>query len=304
MICQLNITLNLLIGFSLTTMQNQFILNNISHSTKVSDKSSLDSLATKITDIFTQTIRSNVKCTKNYSRRKLVPWWSKEIAQLRKLVNKARAQFQSTREQADFEKYKNIRNRYKNKIRNSKAVNFENYCKSESDPWALVKKLTSTYKPPCIPTLKKECGSYTTDDLDTCNYLLEKWFPDDDLSNESDYQKAVRNHVQSFLRQGFECPPPITDYEMGIVKGISPLKASGSDLIKGIVLQNLSQENLAVIKNLFTLCLERGVFPTIPGKLAMDQSYQSQTDLTVRVINHIEASHFFQSLENGLKKFF
>ena len=132
----------------------------------------------------------------------------------------------------------------------------------ESDPWALVKKLTSTYKPPCIPTLKKECGSYTTDDLDTCNYLLEKWFPDDDLSNESDYHKAVRDHVQSFLREGFECPPPITDYEMGIAKSISPLKASGSDLIKGIVLQNLSQENLAVIKNLFTLCLEQGVFPT------------------------------------------
>ena len=155
-------------------MQNQFILNNISCSTEVPDKLSLDSLATKITDIFTLTIKSNVKSTKNYSRRKLVPWWSKEIAQLRKLVNKARTKFQSTREQADLEKYKSIRNRYKNKIRNSKAVNFENYCKSEGDPWALVKKLTSTYKPPCIPTLKKECGTYTTDDLDTCNYLLEK----------------------------------------------------------------------------------------------------------------------------------
>ena len=184
-----------------TFMQNQFILNNISCSTEVPDKLSLDSLATKITDIFTLTIKSNVKSTKNYSRRKLVPWWSKEIAYLRKLVNKARTKFQSTREQADLEKYKSIRNRYKNKIRNSKAVNFENYCKSEGDPWALVKKLTSTYKPPCIPTFKKECGSYTTDDLDTCNYLLEKWFPDDDLSTESDYYKAVRDHRQSFLRK-------------------------------------------------------------------------------------------------------
>ena len=245
-----------------TFMQNQFILNNISCSTEVPDKLSLDSLATKITDIFTLTIKSNVKSTKNYSRRKLVPWWSKEIAQLRKLVNKARTKFQSTREQADLKKYKSIRNRYKNKIRNSKAVNFENYCKSEGDPWALVKKLTSTYKPPCIPTLKKECGSYTTDDLDTCNYLLEKWFPDDDLSTESDYHKAVRDHVQSFLREGFECPPPITDYEMNVIESISPLKASGSDLIKGIVLQNLSQENLAVVKNLFSLCLKLGVFPT------------------------------------------
>ena len=134
--------------------------------------------------------------------------------------------------------------------------------KSEGDPWALVKKLTSTYKPPCIPTLKKECGAYTTDDLDTCNYLLEKWFPDDDLSTESDYHKAVRDHVQSFLREGFECPPPITDYEMNVIESISPLKASGSDLIKGIVLQNLSQENLAVVKNLFSLCLKLGVFPT------------------------------------------
>ena len=57
-------------------------------------------------------------------------------------------------------------------------------------------------------------------------------------------------------------PPPITDWEMGVIKTISPLKASGCDLIKAIVLQNLSLNNSKIIKSIFNLCLKFGLFPT------------------------------------------
>ena len=108
--------------------------------------------------------------------------------------------------------------------------------------------------------LKKECGSYTTDDLDTCNYLLEKWFPNDDASTE---YKSVRDLVQSYLEKGCHSPPQITDHEMNAIRSISPLKASGSDLIKAIVLKKLSRENVDIVRNISCLCLKFGLFPTI-----------------------------------------
>ena len=154
--------------FNECLMEN-FVYSNITEKMQVSDKTELDKLATQITNIFTATIKSNVKSTKNYKQRNLVSWWSNEISQLRKSVNKARVKYQHTSDPIDIANYRKIRNQYKNKIRASKSTQFQNYCRTAENPWALVKKLTSSYRLPCIPTLKKECGSYTTDDLDTCN---------------------------------------------------------------------------------------------------------------------------------------
>ena len=69
--------------------------------------------------------------------------------------------------------------------------------------------------------------------------------------------------VQSFLDKGFTSPPPITNQELKIINTISPLKACSSDLIKAIVLKNLSPNNLDIVKNLFSLCLKLGLFPTV-----------------------------------------
>ena len=177
-------------------------------------------LVSKTTDIFTQTIKSCVKSTSNYKNRTLVPWWKKEISLLRKSVNRARKKFQSTRAVDDLNNY----NQYKFKIRALKSENFKTYCSTAKSPWDLVKKLTSSYKTPCIPTLKKDCGAYTISDFDTCSYLLDKWFPDDDISSENEQHKQVRVFVQSFLDKGFVSPPPITNQELKIINTISPLK--------------------------------------------------------------------------------
>ena len=45
-----------------------------------------------------------------------------------------------------------------------------------------------------------------------------------------------------------------------LIRGLIPC---GSDLIKAIVLQNLSSKNLAIVKKLFSLCLKMGLFPTV-----------------------------------------
>ena len=49
---------------------------------------------------------------------------------------------------------------------------------------------------------------------------------------------------------------------MDVVDSISPLKASGKDLVKAIILQNLSSEVRVIIKKIFNSCLKLGLFPT------------------------------------------
>ena len=243
-------------------LSDNFASSNITPDNSPSDKVTLDKLVSEITSIFTKTIESCIKSSKNYKNRKLVSWWSKKLSDTRKSVNKARKTYQASKLPTDLENYRRIRNQYKYMIRNSKSENFKNFCKNTESPWDLLKKLTTSYRTPSVPTLKKDDGTYTVSDFDTCSYLLDKWFPDDDISSENEQHTQVRDTVMSFLNNGFTCPPPISEQELKIVHSISPLKASGSDLIKAIVLQNLSAKNLKVVKNIFSLCLKFGLFPT------------------------------------------
>ena len=66
-----------------------------------------------------------------------------------------------------------------------------------------------------------------------------------------------------YLSQPYEPLPDICDAELRIIHTISPLKKPGWDLIRAIVLQNLSAPNLRIIKYLFGLCIKYSYFPTV-----------------------------------------
>ena len=63
-------------------LKEKFVYSNITAKMQVSDKTEHEELAIQITNIFTATIKSNVKSTKNYKQRNLVSWWSNEIQTL------------------------------------------------------------------------------------------------------------------------------------------------------------------------------------------------------------------------------
>ena len=225
--------------------------------------SDLDNLSECISVAIKDTIISVVPSSTNYKNRVLVPWWSKEISNLRKLVNRARTTKQKYPTTGNIESYRSLRNKYKCTIRKSKQENFSKYCSSAENPWDLFRKLTSRPKNTVAPTLLKSDGSYTKNDRDTCEYLLDKWFPDDDHSEDDPIHTEIRKHVQDYLKKPYESLPKITDAELQTIHKISPLKAPGWDLIRTIVLQNLSLYNRNIIKHLFNLCIKYSHFPNV-----------------------------------------
>ena len=231
---------------------------------EISNKNQLDHVSSLVTSLFTATIKSVVKSTTNYKNRTLVSWWSSDINKMRKELNKIRKKSQSTRDPIDLENYRRKRNEFKHAIRDSKSSSFQKYCSTAENPWALIRKLTSSYKPPSIPSLKKSDETFTANDKEICDLFLEKWFPEDDPSEDSPDHLVIREEVLLYLsnNSNSEPPPEISFHELSVIHKISPLKASGHDLIKAIVLQNLSPTNLYVIKSIFDLCLKFGHFPS------------------------------------------
>ena len=245
-------------------LEDEFLKNNITTDNLFNgSKCEVDDLAKRITISIRDTIVSVVPSSVNYKNRTLVSWWSKDISDLRKQVNKARAQKQKYRSTENIQLYKNARNNYKYAIRKSKHEDFSKYCSSADSPWDLLRKLTS--KPQCTatPTLLKDDGTFSKNDSDTCEYLLKKWFPDDDQATDDVIHGEIRHYVSSYLNQPFIALPKINDAELETINTIAPLKAPGWDLIRAIVLQNLSFQNQLIIKYLFNLCIKFSIFPSV-----------------------------------------
>ena len=226
-----------------------------------STPASIDKIANDLSVSLKETIISNVPSTVNYKNRTLVSWWNSEISRLRKEVNKARRIKQGNPSENNTEVYKNLRNKYKYTIRKSKYNDFSSYCSSAQSPWDLLHKLTSRTQNTTSPTLLKDDDTYTSCDTDTCNYLLEKWFPDDDETTDEAFHREIRNTVNLYLSRPFSSLPEISNSELDIINTISPLKSPGWDLVRAIVLQNLSCRNRDTIRSFFNLCIKFSYFP-------------------------------------------
>lgn len=245
-------------------MGEKFSWNNISvqtiSSTSIED---LDILAENVSILTKETIETTVPCSKNYKNRKLVSWWNTEISDLRKSVNNARRRKQKFPNAENLEFYRAIRNRYKILIRKTKFNDFKHFCNSADSPWDLLKKLTSNTQATCAPILMREDGTFTSNDQETGQFFLEKWFPDDNFDNDNDIHHQTRQYVENFLKLSVNPLPEITDSEMNVIYTISPLKAPGWDFAKAVVLQNLNLENKLIFKALFNQCIKFCKFPKV-----------------------------------------
>lgn len=223
----------------------------------------LDILAESISVVIKDTIISHVPSTENYKKRLLVSWWNKEISSLRKSVNNARRKKQKQLTPQNIDSYRNLRNKYKNAIRKSKHDDFSNFCSTAESPWELLRKLTSRPQNSCTPVLLKDDRTFTINDQDTCTFLLKKWFPDDDANEDQNVHAQTRQYVNQYLSRPVTPIPDITDTEMDIIHTISPMKLPGWDLIRAIVLQNLTFANRDIIKSLFNQCVKYSLFPHV-----------------------------------------
>ena len=85
-------------------------------------------------------------------------------------------------------------------IRKSKYDDFKNTYNNAKEPWDFMNKIIrGQFSPMLVPTVQKDDSTFTSNDEETTQYLLEKWFPDDRTSDINEEESRLRQPVDHYL---------------------------------------------------------------------------------------------------------
>ncbi|KAF3352307.1 hypothetical protein VdG1_09169 [Verticillium dahliae VDG1] len=175
-------------------------------------------------------------------------------------VQQLRRRWQRTRQEDDYEAYRQARNKkgrhIQKLLRNTHRQRIEEASASQSGLWNLVKwaKNRGNTTPACTPPLIKPNGELAHEPQEKAQLLRQVLFPPParaDLSDIEGYQYPP----------AIECPD-ITGPEIEkAIRGASPNKAPGGDGITNGILQQVLDIILPRLQTLFNACLRLGYCP-------------------------------------------
>jgi len=200
-----------------------------------------------------------------------VPWWNSEIAKLRKEVRSAKKQMVRAQKmgitnsiQDCKNTYRSTRNKYVCRIKKSKKESWRQFVTTEGnkDPWSIVYKIVRekirTSEIACSLVLPS--GHTTMGWRETYCALMEKAVPFDDLEQEDDRHKEIRDQNDKYVNYNTE--EPITEQEIDKAKRkLKANKAPGIDMLHNEVLKYLWSKKGVAIYNLLNNCLKEACFP-------------------------------------------
>jgi len=215
----------------------------------------LDTYAKDLSLLIKDALNKSCPMTKPMKNR-IVPWWSKELTDLRTEVNLAEKRALKFH---NWNQFHSKRNEYFQKIRKEKEKSWQEFC-SDLDSLSTTSKLVkvlSNNKGKEIGFLKKVDGSMTENPKETLDVLMKTHFPNcvdiDDLSNESSPVSWNPTPVIDFAING--------EMVKEAVMTLGPDKAPGPDGISPRVLQNMPQNIFDMLSKMYKLCIANGYSP-------------------------------------------
>lgn len=201
-----------------------------------------------------------------------VPWWSRELTELKKNVMKSKRYFQYLRKlnvlnQVELdcakEKFKKFKNEYVARVRLNKKRSWQDFVKEigNSDPWGIVYKLTRNrlinnnyfYM---IGKGNDSAWSWR----DSVLKLMDKIVPTIDKETFSDEDMDVINKVEGYLN--FNVEPDITAEEIGqAIKLTKSKKAAGPDNFNPEIIKAVWKFDNEIYLNLLNNCFRNATFP-------------------------------------------
>jgi hypothetical protein len=198
---------------------------------------------------------------------KSVHWWTQEIGEKRKLVNRLRRQYQKSNTQSsrDVKRtlYYNQKIIYQNMIRESKIKSWRKFC-LESDTWGLPYILINNkLKIECaIPNFIKDDQTFTATPQESIKFALDKLFPKDYITVEKPLHKQIREEIKTPISTANDLE--FTQNEVSeIINNLKPKKSLGFDQINNEILKKIQEINPDLLTKLFNKCLQLGYFPKI-----------------------------------------
>ena len=183
--------------------------------------------------------------------RKPQPWWSDEIARLRREVRRIHKRARRSGNSSLWSEYKERRKEYQKLINGNKKSCWKTHC-SRMSGRSLVNVLKEKKFDRDIGMLRKPDGTLTTDRHEMLNLLMESHIPEcsDDLEDEP----AVWSGRMSVLATVDNVTESLGSFE--------EFKASGPDEIPPALLRRLDKTMVERITRLYNACLGSGYTPS------------------------------------------
>jgi len=179
-------------------------------------------------------------------------WWKDDLTALRKEVNVKRVRYQRTRNVADQEEWKSMRDYYKLEIRKAKEAKWRQFIEEadEKTIWTAKKYIDSLPTPYYIPTING-----ATSNGDKAKEFMAAFFPAPPPANLDDIDLAT--HLQPV-----DCPMKVTHKQVERAVGkLSPDKAPGPDEIANVVLKKAYATLQRHLHSLVQASLQLNHFP-------------------------------------------
>ena len=233
-------------------------ISRLDEVTELKDKESIDKFVSSIVDALDAGIEASTPWS-NPSPRS-VSGFDQECKDICAEVQQLRRRWQRTRQDDDYEAYRQARNRKGRHIqkilRNTHRQRVEDASDSQGGLWKLVKWAKNRHEvaPSCTPTLAKPNGELAHEPEEKAEVLRQSFFPPPLHANLSDTER-------------YQYPPPIECPDITIpeienaVRRASPNKAPGADGITNGVLHQTLDILLPSLHRLFNACLQQGYCP-------------------------------------------
>ena len=191
-------------------------------------------------------------------------WWCPELSSLRRQVRKCRDAMRRHKggDASGLRcAYVATFNRYKTLISKRKAESFREFCEksSSADPFGSVYKLYGPKALKSVPLrqIEKPDGTFTANERETCDHLLECYFED------PEDQELVEEAVREGSDMVSEDDHLFTQWELdAVVRKLGNKKAPGPDNISVPILKRAYYFNRTWFLMFFNLCLSFGCFPS------------------------------------------
>ena len=187
------------------------------------------------------------------------PWWTHDLTNLKKEVNKARRKMKRNPTPDRVETYTKTRRTYKNEVKWAKSKGWRDFCTDLKDmtTTARLQRILKLGKRQEIGNLKKSDGTYTETPSETVNLLMDIHFPKRTInidSNDTDTIADTNNrlNIEEVINES-AVKASITSFK--------PYKSPGTDGIFPVLLQKSLDSTLSYITNLYRLCLKEGKTP-------------------------------------------
>jgi len=209
----------------------------------------------------------NQNLLKHKTHKKSHNWWTTEISDKRKTVNRLRRRYQRTKDrtlrQINKVEYYTEKSIYESLIKASKIRSWKKLCK-ESNTWEIPYKIMNNKmkSEKSFPNFIKSDGQFTKTIAESMEYALTELFPSDNNLNESPIHEEIRRYVNT-------CPDTendilFTPQELEeIIHQLRPNKSPGWDQLNDQIVKCFHQTDPELLLMLFNKCLQLGYFPKI-----------------------------------------